>query len=80
MSNQQKSEFVDDIFHLHSFWGGHGEISSKTGFIQDGAICLEMLIQQPVEFLIAVTHKSLTIRSRLMNHQKDERVIYQNGI
>jgi hypothetical protein len=30
MSKQQKSEFVVDIFHIQSFWGGHGKISSKT--------------------------------------------------
>jgi hypothetical protein len=39
MSNQQKSEFVDDMFHMRSFWGGHGEISPKTYFIQVGMIC-----------------------------------------
>jgi hypothetical protein len=72
MSNQQKAEFVDDIFHIQIFWRDHGEISSK----QDGAICPEMLIQQPVEFPTSVTPKSLTIWSRLMDHQKAERVIY----
>jgi hypothetical protein len=31
-------------------------------------------------FLTTVTHKSLTICSRIMDHQKVERVVYQNGI
>jgi hypothetical protein len=79
-SNQQKAEFVDDIFHTQSFWGGHGKILLKTWFIQDGAICIEMLIQQPVEFPTVVTRKSLTVWSCLMEHQKSERVVYQNGI
>jgi hypothetical protein len=39
MSNQQKAEFVGDIFCKQSFWGGHGEISPKTCFIQVGMIC-----------------------------------------
>jgi hypothetical protein len=30
MSNQQKAEFVDDIFCIQSFWEGHGKISPKT--------------------------------------------------
>jgi hypothetical protein len=80
MSKQQKSEFVDDIFHIQSFWGGHDEISSKTWFIHEGAICPEMLIQQPVEFLTAVTRKSLTVWSCLVDHRKAERVVYWNGI
>jgi hypothetical protein len=40
----------------------------------------EMLIQQPAEFLTAVTHKSLTSWSSLMDHQKAERVVIQNSI
>jgi hypothetical protein len=39
MSNQKKAEFVDDIFHIWSFWRGHGEISpntnSATGRVSD---------------------------------------------
>jgi hypothetical protein len=80
MSNQQKAEFVGDIFHIRSFWGGHGEISPKTRFMQEGAICPEMLIQQAVEFLTAMTCKSLTVWSHLMDHQKVERVVFQNGM
>jgi hypothetical protein len=38
MSNQRKAEFVSDIFRMRSFWGGHGEISLKTCFIQVGMI------------------------------------------
>jgi hypothetical protein len=33
MSNQQKAEFVSDIFCMRSFWRGHGKISPKTCFI-----------------------------------------------
>jgi hypothetical protein len=29
MSNQKKSEFVNGIFHIQSFWGCHGQISPK---------------------------------------------------
>jgi hypothetical protein len=39
MSTQQKAEFIGHIFRIPSFWGGHGEISSKTCFIQEGMIC-----------------------------------------
>jgi hypothetical protein len=39
MNNQQKAEFVGDIFHTRSFWGSHGKISPKTCFIQEGMIC-----------------------------------------
>jgi hypothetical protein len=39
MSNQRKYEFVSDIFHMRSFWGGHGKISPRTCFIQEGMIC-----------------------------------------
>jgi hypothetical protein len=80
MSNQQKAEFVVNIFCIQSVWGSHGEVSPKTWFIQEGAICSEMLIQQLVEFPTAVTQKSLTVWSRLMDHRKYERVIYQNSI
>jgi hypothetical protein len=40
----------------------------------------EMLIRRPVEFLTVVTHKLLTVLSRLMYHRKAERVVVQNGI
>jgi hypothetical protein len=39
MSNQQKAEFVGNVFHIQSFWGGHGKILSKPYFIQEGMIC-----------------------------------------
>jgi hypothetical protein len=32
MSNQRKAEFVGDIFHMRSFWGGHGENFAKSLF------------------------------------------------
>jgi hypothetical protein len=38
ISNHRKAEFVSDIFHMQRFWGGHGEISPKTCFIQVGMI------------------------------------------
>jgi hypothetical protein len=49
MSTQQKAEFIGNIFCIRSFLGGHGEILPKSWFIPEGAICPEMLIQQPVE-------------------------------
>jgi hypothetical protein len=39
MSNEQKAEFVGDIFCMQSFWGGHGKISPRTCFIQECMIC-----------------------------------------
>jgi hypothetical protein len=39
MSNQWNAEFVGDIFHMRSFWKGHGKISPKTCVIQVGMIC-----------------------------------------
>jgi hypothetical protein len=38
MSNQKKADFIGDIFCMRSCWGGHGEISLKTCFIQVGMI------------------------------------------
>jgi hypothetical protein len=78
--NQKKAEFVYDIFCIQHFWEGHGKISTKTWFIQEGAICPEMLIQQPVEFPTAVTHEPLTFRSHLIDHRKAESIAYRNGI
>jgi hypothetical protein len=79
MNNQQKGELIDDIFCIRSFWGGHDKFLPKTGFMHEGAICLELLNQQPVEFPAAVIRKSITIWSRLMDHLKAERVVHQNS-
>jgi hypothetical protein len=38
MSNQRKAEFVSNMFHMQSFWGGHGEILPRTYFVQEGMI------------------------------------------
>jgi hypothetical protein len=70
MSNQQKAEFIGDIFHMRSCWGGHGEISPKNLFHTGRYDLPEKLFQRPVEFPTAVTHKSLTGWSRLMDHRK----------
>jgi hypothetical protein len=64
--------FFINIFHVPSLWGGHGKISPKTLFIQEGPIYPEFLIQQPVEFPTFITHKLLTIWSRMVDHQKAE--------
>jgi hypothetical protein len=40
----------------------------------------EMLIQRPVMFPTAITCKSLTVWSRLMDHRKAKRVVIQNSI
>jgi hypothetical protein len=32
---------LNDIFHIQSFWGGHGEILPKAGFIQESEDCPE---------------------------------------
>jgi hypothetical protein len=44
ISNQRKSEFVGDFFHMQSFWGGHGKISARTNFLQEGMICQKCYI------------------------------------
>jgi hypothetical protein len=80
MNNQKKDEFVNDIFRIQSFWGGYGEISPKTRFIQDGAICPDFLIQQTGQVPTVVTCKSLIVWSHFMDHRKSERVAYQFGI
>jgi hypothetical protein len=46
--------------------------------MQEGPICPEILVQQPVEFPTAVTRKLLTIWSHFMYHRKAERVGYHN--
>jgi hypothetical protein len=56
--------------------GGSWQNFAKNLIIQEGAICPEMLIQQLVELLTAVTRKSLTGWSRLMDHRKSERVVF----
>jgi hypothetical protein len=48
--------------------------------MQEGQACPELLIQQPVEFLTAVTRKSPTVWSYFMDHEKAKRVGYHNGI
>jgi hypothetical protein len=45
-----------------------------------GVVCTEFLIQQTDRVSDIVTHKPLTVWSCLRDHQKDERVTYQNGI
>jgi hypothetical protein len=45
-----------------------------------GIICPEFRIQQPVEIPTIVTRKSVTVWSRIIDHRKDERVTYHNGI
>jgi hypothetical protein len=80
MSNQRKAEFVGDIFCMRCFWGGHGEISPRNLFYTGMYDLLEMLFQHPVEFPTAVARKSLTGWSHLINHQKAERFVFQNGI
>jgi hypothetical protein len=52
------------------------KILQKPWFMQEDQFCPEILIQQPVEFPISVTHKSLTILGCLIDHQKAERVTY----
>jgi hypothetical protein len=80
MSNRQKAEFISDNFRVQSIWGAHGIFLPKIWFIQEGQVYPEILIQQQVEFPTAVTHKSLTIWSHLIDHQNVERVAYQYGI
>jgi hypothetical protein len=80
MNIQQKAEFVGDIFCIRRFWGGHGKFSQKKLFYARRYDLPEMLIQRPVEFLTAVTRKSRTVWSHLMDHRKAERVVIQYSI
>jgi hypothetical protein len=80
MSNQRKSEFVSGNFGIQSFWGGHGEISSKFWFRPKGRVCPEFWFSKPVKFPTVVTHKLPTVLGRTMDHQKAERVSYHDGI
>jgi hypothetical protein len=50
MTNQQKPEFVGDIFCLRSFWGGYGKIPAKTYFIQEGMICQKYCFSDRASF------------------------------
>jgi hypothetical protein len=43
-------------------------------------VCLEFWVVKPIEFLIYVTRKPVTIWSHLIDHWKAERVSYQYGI
>jgi hypothetical protein len=45
-----------------------------------GTVCPEFLIQQFDRVLTIVTRKYLTVWSHMMDHQKAERVTYQNSI
>jgi hypothetical protein len=80
MSNQQKAEFIIGNFGIQSFWGGHGEILSKSWFRPKGRVYPEFWFIKPIEFPTAVTHKSLTIWGRIMDHRKAARVAYHNSI
>jgi hypothetical protein len=80
MSNQWKAEFFGEIFLYMKFLGRSWRNFTKN-LIYAGRYDLpEMLIQQPVEFPAAVTRKSLTVWSRLMDQWKAERVVYRNSI
>jgi hypothetical protein len=46
MSNRWEAEFVNGIFCIYSFCGGHDEISPKTLFVPEGAIGPDLLFQQ----------------------------------
>jgi hypothetical protein len=50
MSSQRKAEFIDDMFHMRSFWGGHDEILPKTCFIQVGMICQKYGFSERLSF------------------------------
>jgi hypothetical protein len=45
-----------------------------------GVVCPEIPIQQPSWVPTTVTRKSPAVWGRIMDHQKYERVTYQNGI
>jgi hypothetical protein len=55
------------------FLGRSWQNFTKNLFYTGSYDLLEMLIQRPVEFLTAVTHKSLTVWSHLMDHREVER-------
>jgi hypothetical protein len=61
MSNQQKNEFVNGMFHIPIFWGGHGKISPNPWLVPIGAVYPDFWFSKPVEFSTVVTHKLLTV-------------------
>jgi hypothetical protein len=80
MSNQRKAKLVKGNFGIQNFSGGHGEIPSKSWLRPKGQVCPEFWFSKPVEFLTAVTHKSITVWGRIMDHKNYKRVSYHNGI
>jgi hypothetical protein len=62
------------------FMGRSWQNFAKNLFYTGRYDLLEIWFQRPVEFPTAVGHKSLTGWSRLMDHWKDERVAFRNGI
>jgi hypothetical protein len=79
MSNQEKAVFVNRNFHIQCFWG----VMAKFCQIPDlcrKVVCPDFYFSRPVEILTTVTHKSLTVWNRIMDHRKVERVTYHNGI
>jgi hypothetical protein len=61
MSNQQEAVFVSDIFHMQSFWGGHGKISPRPKLVLKELSVQIFLFQQPDQVLMALAHKLLTV-------------------
>jgi hypothetical protein len=80
MNNQQKAEFVENIFRIQSFWVVMVKFCQKPDSYRKVKTAQNVLSQQPVGIPTAVTHKSPTIWSCFMDHRKAERVGYCNGI
>jgi hypothetical protein len=75
MSNQQKAEFIGDLFICEV----SGKVMAKFAknlFYTRRYDLLEMLFRRPVKFPTAVARKSLTDWSCLMDHRKVERVAF----
>jgi hypothetical protein len=61
-----------------------GEVMAKfrqyPKLMLKSTVCPEIPNSETGRVLTIVTHKSLTVWSQRLEHQKDERVSYQNGI
>jgi hypothetical protein len=80
MSNQKKAEFINGNFGIQCLWGGHGEISPRSGLVLKGTICPEISNSATDKFPISLTCKPLAFWSHEANHRKAEQVTYRVGI
>jgi hypothetical protein len=51
MGNRREAVLINGIFHMQSFWKGHGKILPKSRFMPEGQVCpVSPQFSNPVEF------------------------------